>query len=96
MGAFQHFFCQEQTDRSVQRALAFKYCATKCFTICFVGKYALNLGLQDSNLDSCTNEELDLNVETIGDAMQAEGYTTHMIGKFSLRFPRLKVAIHKS
>ena len=59
----------------------------------FVGKYALNLGLQDSNLDSCTNEELDLNVVTIGDAMQAEGYTTHMIGKFSLRFPLLKVAI---
>ena len=73
--------------------LLIKYSKTKCFTIIFVGKYALNLGLQDSNLDSCTNEKLDLNVDTIGDAMQAEGYTTHMIGKFSLRSPLIKVAI---
>ena len=93
MGAFQHFFARNRLIGHYREHWLLSIAQQNFYTIIFVGKYALNLGLQDSNLDSCTNEELDLNVDTIGDAMQAEGYTTHMIGKFSLRFLLLKVAI---
>jgi len=50
------------------------------------GKYSIHLGLHDSNLPACTNEELNSTLDTVADKMKQEGYTTHMIGKWHAGF----------
>ena len=45
------------------------------------GKYIHNLGLQASNLISCSNHALNSSLDTVATKMKDEGYATHLIGK---------------
>ena len=45
------------------------------------GKYVHNLGLQASNLISCSNHALNSSLDTVATKMKDEGYATHLIGK---------------
>ena len=51
----------------------------------FAGRYTHKLGLQNSNLPKCTDQELDENVDTIADMLKGTyNYKTHMIGMYNL------------
>ena len=51
------------------------------FGISSAGKYIHNLGLQASNLISCSNHALNSSLDTVATKMKDEGYATHLIGK---------------
>ena len=72
--------CRLQRD-----ALLWVWYVLHCMIIVITGRYTHKLGLQNSNLPKCTDQELDENVDTIADMLKGTyHYKTHMIGMYNL------------
>ena len=71
--------CRLQRD-----ALLWVWYVLHCMIIVITGRYTHKLGLQNSNLPKCTDQELDENVDTIADMLKGTyNYKTHMIGMYN-------------